>query len=297
MANVFKNPLLLFSAIKGLNTRTRPKNLHANDGVVELAEAVNVDVVEGYAVQRRCGYTSVADGTFHSLFRSGDNCYVVMNDTLVHFTKDNPSAFTSIAYVGKSPLYYAEIGGLVYYSNLSVRGVLDGVASTPWVASTYVGPTTPRSFSLPENGRYLCYYNGVLYYAVGSVVFHSEPLAPMLFDLSANFIPFPCEVVAIWRTQGALFVSTTEKIYMYLGGSPRAFEQVEVLNGRAFHNSVVMVDAYEDRPSGAFVATEKGICFTSANGAQNLTETTVSVPRSADCSAFYRGFRYVCSFI
>lgn len=295
MATKINPEVNVFTGALGLNNRLHGKRLANDKGMIELASAWNVDITDQYAIQRRCGRTKKSSGVFHSLFRGLNNQYYAIRDNdLVSFI--HPDELTVVATLGNAKMYFANAGEYTYFSNGTVLGTLqDGVLGS-WDKNEYAGPDTDRVFSSAPSGKFLCYHSGIMYIAVDSFIYHSEPFAPGLWDYANNYLAFNQNVSAIWGVDNTLFVSTTEGVYSHVGDSPLTFVQRFVHEGEAFHNTVQSVIGFADKGKGSFVTTKKGICFSGANGYfTNLTKDRINIPAVGSGGAFYNNHKYVCS--
>lgn len=147
----------------GVNNLAPEGNLPLNEygtRPVALREADNIDLTKEGRPRRRPGYTEVLAATMaHSgwSFPGLRHGFFVDNGALKTFAPDG--SVTDLAtQVGNKPLSYAQIDGLVFFSNADACGVIDrNLIVRPWAVPTPSGPPTVRALDgyAMDAGQYL----------------------------------------------------------------------------------------------------------------------------------------------
>ena len=145
---------------QGINNKVTSHRIAFNPetGIAQLSNAVNVDVLRDYAIQRRGGYdvaTIYVNGSQVSAFEThsgwagngqaycvgvhstGDSIYKIeqITDNNVHLKGIRSGLST------RERMSFASHGPFVFYCNGSENGYLDGYGSNSWVGSDdYEGP-------------------------------------------------------------------------------------------------------------------------------------------------------------
>lgn len=285
-------PTVLMAGTTGLNNVVDSRRLRTgDDGLVELAATKNIDIDDSFRPATRAGTTLVASGHFHSLHKNGEEYFGVRDDVLVAF--DTFLTFTSIVAASDSTMYYANVGNRTYFSNdLQLGYVVDKVLY-PWMLDDHVEPNTTTAYSGPPRGRFLEHLNGVLFTAVGNVVFHCVPFHPGLWNLADAYIPFATDIRMIKGAGKVLYISDSSSVYVHelteVGWGKRKVFDAPAVSGTA--RSVVN---FQDLGDGFLFATPKGICFAGNNGAvKNMTDGKVVVPNATAGTAFTTQTHYV----
>lgn len=112
---------------KGINNVLPPERTP----VEYLKEALNVDIDKSGGVHKRLGYTKVIEGVFHSLWDDEQDAYVVKDGDLVKLNTDY-STTTLLASVGTDKISYAQADGKIYFSSISVKGVIENGSVRDW---------------------------------------------------------------------------------------------------------------------------------------------------------------------
>lgn len=122
--------VVVYSAFGGLRNDVSPERF----GVGDLVVATNCDLDKTGRISRRAGYTSVAAGDRHSLWASQDQelCLFVEGNALKRLAVDySATALRTLVGVGER-MSYAEVNGLVYFSNGIDTGVVQNGAVRSW---------------------------------------------------------------------------------------------------------------------------------------------------------------------
>lgn len=121
-----------FAGINNVDAPERVNSYPTKDHpMVDLVEAVNVDIDETGRIVRRAGITMLVPGSAHSLWSNGQVCLYVSEGVLYQLDED----FNSTAIAGgleDLPMAYVEIGDRIYHSNGDTAAVLDNGAVRSW---------------------------------------------------------------------------------------------------------------------------------------------------------------------
>ncbi len=209
--------------VQGLNTRVDPARLNGQNGVLELAEAVNVDISSSFRANRRKGYEKVISLPVHSLFCQGGEALFV-SDYVLYLLGSDFSYRSLITLKSNERMDFAQVQDRIYYVNGTDFGYVSNGTRYEWKKDKeYVGPTTQRVMSGPFSGQHIEYFYGRLYVAKDDVLWFSEWNALNWFDMARNFIPFEGRIRMVKSVKGGLFVSTDKAIYFLEGIVPKDF--------------------------------------------------------------------------
>ncbi len=124
-----------FSTLRGVRNDVSTERFDRDEkgkptGMVDLSEAVNVDLDETGKVYRRLGTQLINAGAKHSLFSSPLGAYVVSAGVLNWIAPT--LALTPILSVSGARLCYAPIIDKTYWSDTLQSGCLSGASNVPW---------------------------------------------------------------------------------------------------------------------------------------------------------------------
>lgn len=125
---------------KGIRNDLSPERLDQQD----LLSAVNVELDETGKISRRLGVTQLLPGDAHSLFASGDDCYLVLNGVLVRLNADG-TQMPIIAVSGRRVAYCRSGAGVMWSDGLQ-SGIIKGASNRRW------GIAPPPAFSAASAG-------------------------------------------------------------------------------------------------------------------------------------------------
>ena len=293
--------LNLFRGALGINNKVDPTRIKYSPetGIQDLAAGVNVDIDSTGRVSRRKGYTLKLALASHSLFSCDRYCLFVSGDALRVLEPDYTSSPIRTVTVG-ARMSYVKVVDDIYYCNGYEKGIVRDKISYGWEASSYVGPTTVRTFSDPPIGHLIELYNGVMLLAAEDVLWYSEPFAFNWFDLSRNWKQFNSRLVMIKAVPDGVFISTEQETFSCRGGTVKEFSRTKVADYPAIEGTAVTVEASrvgEGNVSGmaAMWASKEGICFGGSDGYfRNFTERKLTYPAARYGAGLYRDGKYVC---
>lgn len=278
--------------------------IRTEDGNVELAEAVNIDISNRYKPRRRPGQVSTAISVpGHSFYDAGSFGLFVSGIDLVQLS----SSFTTSTLrsgLTDAAMSYTEQADKIFYSNGYEKGYIKDGSDNGWYAPTdpYKAVDTSRSFSSPPPGQKLATFAGRIFIAQDNVLWFTEPFAPFLVDMARNAFMFDSRIREIIPVTDGIFVSTNTKTAFLSGTNIQEMVQQEVTRSPLIPGTVVQTDADEmpdlqqRRITGSiFVATTtEGICvFGSGSFFMNLTKHKIDVPTSSQGSAYIHNGKYV----
>lgn len=297
----------LFRGALGLNTRADPTRLQhdLDSGMCELAEAVNVDVTDTRRVSRRPGSKATAcTSSVHSLFSVPGTTLCVNGTNLCRLESDFSLTTLRSDLTSGARMSFAQAGDRIFYANGYENGVysLTSQADAAWVAGSYYGPRTNRTFDDPPVGSLLEHYNGHVFIADGNVLWHTEPFGYDRVDFSQNFFWFPFDLTMVRAVPDGLVVSTTQELYLLSGQGPQEFRKMTLAAYPAIKGTDVVCDTEDMDPEisrylrgqGVIFATTRGICLAGSEGSfHNLTKQRIDYPVQSRGTAYiYRG-KYV----
>lgn len=216
-------------------------------------------------------------------------------------------------------VYISSTNGEILYRAISLPNnqttasyARDGLDLAVPLITQFAGP--------PPTGHIVRVYNGVMYVAVGNVLYHSEPYAMELFKLDTSYMQFPGKITMFEAVDGGVFVATDDVVaedqetpagtWFLNGVGPGKFALNKLFDYGAFENSAVLTDAAyfesqfqaEARGSQAGPAVvwacRHGICLGRSGGAvQNLTEAVYSFPGAVRAAGMVRQHRGYVNYV
>ena len=217
----------LFSGTTGWNNIADPTRLKIDfeTGIVELAEALDVDIDDNGRLSRRLGQGLIAVGEYHSLFCDGGDCFVILetvSDAAIYKVDTNNvlvgvrSGLTKNLRMG-----WCQTSLGTYYSNGVQSGYITAGVSYPWAAQTYVGPPTTKTFGTPPLGTHLALFSSSMCVVNGTIVNYSEPLGYGLFDNARSRLRFASNVKMFKPVDGGVWASDSKRTYFLEGSNIR----------------------------------------------------------------------------
>lgn len=298
------NPLTVFKSTTGINNKIDPTRLmfSKSSGITDLAYGVNVDIDDSGGILRRSGYTLQTAGAFGNLFSLGDTALGTKDGYIGVIGSD--FAFTPLSTVTQGArVSYADMGTQVFYANGYEKGIIAGGVHSAWVAGSYVGPDTNKTYEDPPVGHLLCLWNGRMFIArtVGSyhVIQYSARFAYSWFDFASDYLQFPSRVTMMMSLVDGLYVGSGSKVYFLQGSTPRELALREAARCTVYEGSAVKVPAaklgIDLQGDGVMWGSPEGIFFGGPGGVViNLTEKNLTLPSGNLAVGFYSGEKYFC---
>jgi hypothetical protein len=145
---------------RGIDTKSAPESLLSvpvkDAPLVDLLEAVNVDIDDSGNLRRRDGQTiKVAGQGVHSLWASGDLCLYMIGGELFRLNTDYTSSSLALGFSGQ-PMSYIEIDDVVYCTDaFGCVAVKNGVARGWGIPVSEADVTGSAAGGNMERGIYL----------------------------------------------------------------------------------------------------------------------------------------------
>jgi len=214
------DPIKIISKCAGINNKVDPKWLRQNDpqtGLTDLAEGVNVDVDDAWKLSVRLGQISLSTIASHSLFQNKGDAFVAQDRTsdAALYKINNDFSLTGVrsGLVKGAYFSYAQVGDQTYYTNGVQNGVITSGTSAAWPdQATHVGANTTREFYPAPVGNHIEYWLGMMWIAIGNIVYVSEPYAIGKYNLAKKFFLFGADIVMMKGVEGGIWISTNEEI-------------------------------------------------------------------------------------
>ncbi|NIQ14283.1 MAG: hypothetical protein GTO02_07725, partial [Candidatus Dadabacteria bacterium] len=112
---------ITLDSFKGLNNKDKPERTPIDF----LKEALNIDIDSAGGIRKREGYSKQISGVFHSLWSNGEDvCLAVKDGDLVRITS-NLNTILIKAGVGNDKISYDIIGDDIYFTSISINGILN----------------------------------------------------------------------------------------------------------------------------------------------------------------------------
>jgi hypothetical protein len=303
-------PVTVFTGVSGLNTKEHPARLAVSqEGIAELAEAVNIDISDRYKPRRRKGQKSTSvTMPVHSLYSVGDFALCVSGSTLYLLSTAFTLAPLRNDLMPGISLSYAELAGKAFYANGYQSGYVDIGAGEHHAWETpitqYEAVDSSRRFSDPPVGHLLTSFAGRVWIAQDNVLWATEPYAPLMVDMARNAIPFSSRITALSPLMDGILVSTRRKIVFVRGTKLEEMIQVPIADYPAIPGTLVqgmaedVADLVAQGLSGPVVimATTQGICVAGPGGYfRNLTHRKLDMPLASRGAAYIYDGKYVVS--
>jgi hypothetical protein len=141
-----------YTGFKGLNNYLRPEDTNP----LYLKKALNIDLDKSGRISKRSGYTKVDTATYSSLWASenGLGCYAIRNGDLVQINSDY-SHTTLVSNIGTDKISFEEVDGIVYYSSISVNGIIFNGTIRSWgISKNLLSPTLSQTTGNLSSGIY-----------------------------------------------------------------------------------------------------------------------------------------------
>jgi hypothetical protein len=142
---------VLLTGFRGIVNTEAAERLQAlptkDDPMVDLVDAVNVDIDDSGRISRRLGQSLLIPGQAHSLYSDGEACLYVQDGTMYRLDRRLAPAAVALG-LDDTPMAYVTVGDRVYHSNGQTSAVYqDGyvrswgipIAATGVAASATVG--------------------------------------------------------------------------------------------------------------------------------------------------------------
>lgn len=234
----------------GLSTKKHPLrgardtyrgNAAVKSSAVYLSEAVNIDITDDGAIQRRCGYESVISGltNAHSLTGFADR-YLIYADGVNLYSHDTVNETTSVLVSNLTPdakLSYTEVDVALAYTDGSTRGLIvednGSILAADYPAQVDSLTTENREIVELPIAELIHYYRGSMYTANkgGGFLFCSDPYKINQYDQVGGYISVIGDISFITSTEKSLLIGTSKGLIAYTGSGVHDFREELVLRG------------------------------------------------------------------
>lgn len=231
------DPITIFRGTSGLNTVADPARIPmAENAISDVAEIVNMRIDQYNRPSRRPSFELIQAGSFHSLFNSGNSCFIIQtrtsDDAIMKLNSDHSLTGIASGLDRDRRMAWCKHGDIVYFSNGNQKGkiILDSVYD--WLPGNYYGPETTMDFSIPEDITHLEIHSGRMYVSVGNVLYWSEQHRFDLFNLGGSefhgsFAQFYDPITMIQSVSDGLYIGTEKETYFLTGNDPKDFTSIK----------------------------------------------------------------------
>jgi hypothetical protein len=295
------NPITLFRASLGLNTKVDPNRIRFDPetGVQDLAVAYNIDHDRTGRIGRRKGFSAtdrIED--IHSMWCDKGECLFAMGTSLCVMAPDY--SYTAVATVtAGAKIGYVQVAQRAFWVNGHEKGVVENSENSSWDKGTYVGPDTHRQFSGPPIGNLLAYRAGRMWISEGPIIWFSEPYSLNLFDLTRGFMPLEHNVTMMQFVRDGAFVGTEQSILFFQGSNPEDVTPIKLADYGVIRGTDISVDGEEigeGNLTGKSViwTSPAGVCVGFPDGTMiNVTRNRISYPSSMQGAGLVIEDRYI----
>jgi hypothetical protein len=225
------SPVCRWNHCLGLGQSPAPNGciMDPASGRYQLAEAVNVDVIEG-RLRRRPGFSRLLDQGFHSLFSDGGNLYGGLADTLCLIPAQGDARVLRAGLTAGADLAFVAVGDTVYFANGFETGVIRDGTAGPWSAPAYPGPDRLGRYVPPPAGHRLAHQAGRIWIAREELVLFTEGAGLLdWLDSLAGFLPPACGRIRMLRAvAGGLLIGDEAGVTFAAGHDPATMTFVRV---------------------------------------------------------------------
>lgn len=277
----------MLRATTGLNNVVDPARLSYNEdnGVCELAEAVNVDIDRTGRVGRRKGYSEIGNFTnVHSLYASSAYMYFISEGIL--YAMNQSEGTTALGSISDERTAFETVGSRTYFSNNMDSGIIDGLSRSPWTAASYVGPATDRTFSDPPKGNHLRLFNSRMLIGSGDLIWASERFSYHWFDMARSYMPVGSEIRMIDKVSSGFYVGVDGRILYYHGNDFDSVAMTVISDETIITGTNQMIQGsnfpdYRIHEQMIIAATNRGIILLGPGGFyKNLTDDKLTYDAS-----------------
>lgn len=307
---------VIYNQFAGLRNTVTAERLASS----ELEKAVNIDLDDVGQAHRRRGRAKVADGAFHSIWKTATYTLGV-RDGMLGIINPNYS-FIELTSVGLDHIAYVQVGDDVYFSSRSTSGVVrSNWQVDPWGTNTpentWLSPVVNPTPTLGEIGGKLLgppplataleYLNGRIYLASERDLWATELYLYNYVDKTRTFIRFEDDITVVGAVTDGLYVGTKSAVW-FLSGPFGQMQRIPVIGYGALPGSVVKVPAELVHPQGiqqdvpsknaVLFLTQSGLVAGFDNGTcYNLTQDKVLFPDAGNAAALFRRQDGVNSYV
>lgn len=297
-------PIKIFSGTYGLNASVEPARLFYDmeTGIVDLTEAVNVDIPNANSIETRKGAKATdITSSCHSLWSKGADAFFRSGTSLFRLFSDFSSVAVVTGMSGTGRVAYEKINDEIYWMDGTQKGIIKGNTNSSWVAGTYYGPTTDREFSSPPVGTHIARHGSHMLVLQDEFMFFSRPTAYRMFDLAHDFYHLPAKGLFVRSVKNGLYVGTEEGVFFYQGRTMEDLDVFEVAIDRPVewtdvHAQAQLVRCIQQETRNCVIWTgQEGIYVGDEFGsAKNVTAERITLPQAVEGSAVFHRGKYLC---
>lgn len=286
----------LYEATAGLVTAVDPQRLTPGgaEGPMELAEAVNIAIDERGLAELRHGGMVLQEGSFHSLFCDGGDCFVIQERTrdaaIMRVAADGSLSGVRSGLTQNRRMGWRRINQDTFYGNGFECGFIREGVSHPWPRGEYHGPEADMDFEPMPVPELIGFRPGgqMIIGRENAVYMNHQPFQFGYFNRAAGYIGFEGDLTLLADVRDGFFASDGLRTWFFrkLESGWYHYRQEladdhPALPGTLAHDRITLADAGLEEPGfGRIWATTEGIVLGTDNGsAINLTQTRVRYPK------------------
>ena len=297
-----------FAGIKNTVSRERLKP-------DELVTGGNIDIDDAGQIHRRRGYRRVNSSPCSSLFTANSGVVFGVEGSTLGVINPDYSFIPLQTGVGTAPISYVQVGRTVYFSSVSSSGKINTASLTvePWGivggAATWLSPVVNPTTTLapiqgkllraPPLARFLTYFNGRIYMAVGNVLWATELYLYDFVNATRTYMTFETEIMGLGTVTDGIYVGTEDGTWFLSGPQFSEFKRQSLMNAGVVPGSMIpipgeLADPHNlDQPvvakNSVMFLTPQGLCVGEDGGQVfNLTQTHVWFPDAISAAALWR---------
>jgi hypothetical protein len=213
-------------------------------GRYALAEAINVDVVDGRLV-RRPGYERLAAVGFTELFSGAADLYGLAGDGLYLIPGQGQPRLVRGGLTPGAPMAFVRLGDSVYYANGHENGCLHQGQARAWAGERCPLPDRIGRYGPPPVGHELALYAGRIWIAAGELVHCTlgAGLQDWVDNLGGYLPPFAGRVNLLAPVGGGLFVGDPAGVTYVAGNDPKTMTYARVSPAPPIPGSLALLPA------------------------------------------------------
>lgn len=289
----------ILKATTGLNNTLDPVRLDFDPktGVIELSQAVNVDVDNSGRVSRRQGRVLKRAEASRCGFVHGEVCLFVAGGSLYQLHPDYSRIELRSGLTIGARMRYCPVADRIYYINGSEKGYVHNGANFAWTKGEYgTAYQTNRVFFDPPNGHLLGWFGGRMIVARANTLLASEPSFYGVFDLHRSFKLEADRITMLQPTSQGIWVGTSSKVLFYRGSKWEEVKREVKYDFGVLEGSEAWCPGDKLGVSGRVLlfTTPSEVCAGGEDGSLvNLTYKKLTFPTGKYASGTVAGDRYI----
>jgi hypothetical protein len=252
---------------------------------------------------------------YGSLFTADDGRVYGVREGALGIINPDYSFISLLSGIGPTTLAFVQVGGTIYFSSIYNSGQIDIYTNEvkPWGVvgganmwlSPVVNPTETlapidgKLLHAPQRAKFLTYYNGRIYMAVGNVLWATELYLYNYVDTTRTYMAFENDITGLGTVSDGIYVGTQTGVWFLSGPTFKEFRRTNGMNEGVIPGSMISVSSEladphnMDQPVEAKNAllfmTTHGLCIGQDGGhAFNLTQNHVWFPNAISAAATWR---------